>query len=531
MKNCLLNWVTILLVAIVCVGFASCGGGDDSPVSSTENPNDSGKGGDSGDGTGGGVPQDYTKMILGSWKCNTENGYTVITFKEDGLSEWKYMFDDEVTRWTWSYEIDSKYLSFDEDGEKAQYNYTLTANSLSFDGDEYVKTEEYTDEEDPSGNSSDYTGDVYDNRGAVAKQFRGRGTETEPYVISDATELRKLADDVESGKTYHNSYFRMTADIVINFNVINSNGDLNGNGANFEQWKPIGKGLTPFCGTFDGNGHSISGIYIKKEHRDSLGLFGFSNGTIQNVTLKDSYIVGYNSCGGIVGYAGSKVGKYDAYSAQIYDCTNYATVYNTCSSTSTGHVGGITGYLYTGTIKRCSNYGKIASYSYGGGIVGYSKGNVHSSINKGNIIGLKNEKNVGHVGGITGYSNSGLRNCANYGYISGNSYVGGIVGQLANGVLYCVNIGNTKSETNKAGAIVFKITARNAAIRNCYYLNTSGNAPQKEYNALTIENCISMTSSEMKSQSFLDKLNASVSTGYSYWKFGSDGYPVLEWVN
>ena len=160
---------------------------------------------------------------------------------------------------------------------------------MTFDGDEYFKIDNYVDEDDPSEEMKQ-SDNQFDNRGAVAKQFRGSGTKSDPYIISDVTELRKLADDVESGKTYRDEYFKMTADIIINKNVISSDGSLIGNVATLEQWKPIGKGLVPFCGTFDGNGHTISGLFIKKENRDSLGLFGYFAGTLKNLTIRDSYV-------------------------------------------------------------------------------------------------------------------------------------------------------------------------------------------------------------------------------------------------
>ena len=528
--------LALMLTTAVTTVFTNCGGGDDAPAPKQIDNNNSNSGSDDNNNGGGDTNTgDVKQLILGSWKCtHNSTDYTVISFNQDGTSKWVYRCEDDIDRWILPYEITSSQLIFTEEGKKIQYTYSLSGNRLIFDSDEYLKIENYVDEDDPDNNSGDTqtTPDTdYANRGAVAKQFRGSGSSSDPYIISDATELRKLADDVESGKTYRDEYFKMTADVIINRNVLNANGDLNGSGASFEQWKPIGKGSTPFCGTFDGNGHTISGIYINKEQRDSLGLFGFSNGVIQNLSLKDSYIIGYSCCGGIVGYAGSKMGKYDAYSAQIYDCFNYATVRNSCSSPTTGYVGGITGYFYVGTIKRCANYGTINSYYYGGGISGYSKGTIHSSVNKGSVSGLKNKNNVGHVGGITGYSNSGLRNCINFGVISGNRKVGGIVGQLSNGVLYCVNIGTTQSDAGESGAIVYNISARYATIKNCYYLDISGNAPTKSYQSLTIENCISMTSKQMKDQSFLDELNKNASSPYSQWKFGKDGYPILEWIN
>ena len=90
---------------------------------------------------------------------------------------------------------------------------------------------------------------------------------------------------------YSKQYFKMTANIIINRNVLNSNGTPNSNTSSFEQWTPIGNSTyNTFCGVFDGNGYSISGIYAYGNDDQSTGLFGYLAGEVKNLSIDDSYI-------------------------------------------------------------------------------------------------------------------------------------------------------------------------------------------------------------------------------------------------
>lgn len=127
----------------------------------------------------------------------------------------------------------------------------------------------------------------------------GDGTAKNPYMIANAAQLRKLAKDLESGMTYREEYFKLKNDIVINKKVLTEKGKLVANHSDLEQWKPIDK----FYGTFDGDGHSISGIYINNE-QSLQGLFGSLYGEVSNLSLIDSYICGEDYIGGIAASAG-----------------------------------------------------------------------------------------------------------------------------------------------------------------------------------------------------------------------------------
>lgn len=542
--------LALMLTTAVTTVFTNCGGGDDAPAPKQIDNNNSNSGSDDNNNGGGDTNTgDVKQLILGSWKCtHNSTDYTVISFNQDGTSKWVYRCEDDIDRWTLPYEITSSQLIFTEEGKKIQYTYSLSGNRLIFDSDEYLKIENYVDEDDPDNNSGDTqtTADTdYANRGAVAKQFRGSGSSSDPYIISDATELRKLADDVESGKTYRDEYFKMTADVIINRNVLNANGDLNGSGASFEQWKPIGKGSTPFCGTFDGNGHTISGIYINKEQRDSLGLFGYLAGKISNLTINDSYIKGRGALGAFAAVA-AQVKYTKSYNPEIEKCINYATLQgNTNPVTSKAkynNTGGIVGRLFGGNITMCINYGKISNLAHVGGIVGYIL-RPSPAVKISNCANIAKEiVGVSCVGGICGsasasaVSNIIIVNCINLSPILGEGNVGGLVGTTYSGTLSnLVNIGSITHTKNTYGAISAShrgTSSYKGVSKNLYFLETTADQGFRTVNSsVTLSNMQSMTSKQMKDQSFLDELNKNASSTYSQWKFGKDGYPILEWIN
>ncbi|MCR4800585.1 MAG: bacterial Ig-like domain-containing protein [Bacteroidales bacterium] len=232
------------------------------------------------------------------------------------------------------------------------------------------------------------------------------------YAISNASELYGFAHEVNIGSTDINGV--LVADIVVNEDVLTGAGELNGDGSNFRSWTPIGTSSKNYQGIFDGNGHTISGLYFNNtananypDGGNYVGLFGYAiGGTIKNVGLVDSYIKGDNFVGGICGYYGTQT-----------NCYNMGTV-----SGSSNYVGGICGFY--GTLTNCYNTGIISGgNNYVGGICGYG-GTQTNCYNTGTISGSSS-----CVGGICGEDGT-LTNCYNTGTIlGGNYYVGGICGR------------------------------------------------------------------------------------------------------
>ena len=265
----------------------------------------------------------------------------------------------------------------------------------------------------------------------------GNGTETDPYQISTADGLKWFRDKVNNAKAKEETKICavLTADI-----------DLNN-----EPWTPIGIGEDtrtedlPYSGTFDGNGHTISGLNVNYGDKNG-GLFCYvKSATIKNLTVAGS--VTYSSGDGIA--YGGIVGCAD--SSTIENCTNRCTV------TGNWDAGGIVGRSVDSDIIGCANFGNISSPFRSGGICGIVTGQVDAY---GIDATIRDCYNVGMVsgqyaGGITGQSDSGnidilIANCYNVGSLHGNDATGEIIGDLSN--------------------------PRCTTIDNCYYLPTGNPA-------------------------------------------------------
>lgn len=375
--------------------------------------------------------------------------------------------------------------------------------------------------------------------GSSASGFAsGSGTQEDPYIITTAEQLAYLSDKVNAGETYEQSYFRLDSDIVLN--------DFNAKywTMNATPWKPIGFYLktnqgdeyTSFSGRFDGNGHTISGLYIE-DSGNGMGLFGSvtSDALVENLTISDSYISGTTYVGSIVGttFVGSD-GQSTLLGCTIQNCTSRAVV------RGNAYVGGVIGYsgtdavqncvnysniqggtavggvvggaYYSTTVKQCGNYGLVegvnntggvvgsAAYNstieyntnagtvygdtYTGGVLGYiTTAEIHCCYNTGNVLG------VDYVGGVVGQSqNANVLNSYNAGQASGVNYVGGVIGvnysyytsqeNAVSLVQYCYNVGTLSgSGKNLAGICGLNQSiyfSSTVSVKDCYWLKTCG---------------------------------------------------------
>ena len=117
------------------------------------------------------------------------------------------------------------------------------------------------------------------------------------YQIGTAAELYGFAQLVNS-KTEPNAKAVLTANIVVNTGVLKADGTLNT--GTFTSWTPIGNYSNKYTGKFDGQGHTISGLY-NNTGTSYVGLFGRigSGGEIKNVGVIDSYFNGSWNVGGV----------------------------------------------------------------------------------------------------------------------------------------------------------------------------------------------------------------------------------------
>ncbi|MBO5788905.1 MAG: hypothetical protein J6R42_03050 [Clostridia bacterium] len=273
---------------------------------------------------------------------------------------------------------------------------------------------------------------------------------------------------------YYNANYSLKADLSLN--------DL----TNFADWKktapqnewtPIGHINTRyFAGKFDGNGHTIHGIYISSTdiQESYLGLFGYVyGGELKSITLDHGYILARLFAGGFAAYVKSSnlTGLYNK------GCTVYLQKgfykHDTVPAS-----GGIAGYATGSTIIRdcrmdaptdahngSNTSGSGALDVSDGGIVGKAAGAQNEFIyiincqNYGTVNGSNNhDYRVTQVGGIVGNASyTQVSGCYNEGDViaasSGNSTSGGIVGKLDKSIVTgCINAGNISIVKGNKGA-------------------------------------------------------------------------------
>lgn len=311
-------------------------------------------------------------------------------------------------------------------------------------------------------NNGTITGGVFNNTvsgsgtitgGTFNTPMTGSGTKNDPYQISTADQLKLFRDIVNGagGQTQNRGAYA----------VLTTNIDLNN-----EPWTPIGNytegNQIYYEGTFDGGGHTISGLNVTGEFVYA-GLFGtVKDGTIKSLTVAGKVSPSNPQCivGGIVGYASNAV---------IKNCSNHCSV--------TGHtadiVGGIAGFnVDDAKIIDCYNVGTICSAEFvevGGGIVGHNAGTISNCYNVG-TVSIPNSTSVGE---IVGNNYGTVENCY---YLAGTNL--NAVGQNnSNG-----NITKTESKTaaNFANGTVLNLLINGRAdsehpwYETCIYLEAAG---------------------------------------------------------
>ena len=229
----------------------------------------------------------------------------------------------------------------------------------------------------------------------------------------------------------------------------------------WREWIPIAADYGRYKGTFDGQGHTISGLYFNDSSAECIGIVGDLDrgGVIQNVGLENSYFHVYQYTAGICGYN----------SGTIRNCYNAGTVIGEFIL-----IGGIVGAFNVGTVSNCYNTGNITGESDVGGVCGnnMSSNTIENCYNTGNITGDMD------LGGICGSNtaNAIIKNCYNTGDVTGtDEEIGGIIGRNASKfVENCYNTGtvtSTGENTDTVGAVCGWDKYKD--VKNCYYLADS----------------------------------------------------------
>lgn len=240
-------------------------------------------------------------------------------------------------------------------------------------------------------------------------------------------------------------------------------------------WTPVGSTATYvgdfFAGTFDGCGHTISGLNVQGS-KVNQGLFA----AINKATIRNLNVSGTVSCG------------------------------------TKNYVGGIVGKVQAGTIENCSFSGSVTG-GYTGGIAGGLNSNnvtISGCVNAADVTGTT-------AGGILGYwkTTAAIQNCYNTGSVTGSAKAGGIVGQLNKGTIEnCYSIGDIGGKASQKGGI---FAFSSATVKNCYYT-----LPETEVLGGTAAAAAHITSPE----GLADKLGNAFKEDTAG---ANNGYPILVW--
>ena len=336
---------------------------------------------------------------------------------------------------------------------------------------------------------------------------------TSALTVDNLTDLQNLRTGVNSGAPFtykgtavpaggKGTTFKVTTDIT----MPSSN------------WTPIGTETNPFMGTFDGDGHALSGL--KQSDVQYAGLFFYVyEGTITNLKLTNISVGSRRHLGGLctylqkgtisncrvtgsityttdhsdgsMKYRGGLVGIMSG-NATVIGCYNEAIIKTTVGTT----VGGIVGRAMSNStcvIERCTNAGTISQSPIQAGISGQG-GKIRQCVNYGNITGIPRTTRIAGIvaegGVVEGCVNSG---CISVPQLAGTAYVSGIAsGNNTCSVSYSYNvgeiIGNNASQTcgigptgssgscnrcynagKVTGSSAFPVTNSTSRATNCFY--------------------------------------------------------------
>ncbi len=232
----------------------------------------------------------------------------------------------------------------------------------------------------------------------------GSGSEADPWLIETVENLNCVR--YFCGEDHHDKYFKQIENINLDVKPYNEN----------EGWLPICYSYDhSFRGNYNGNGHTINGLYINRPEDDLQGLFGYAyEAYVSDLGLTNIDVNGQDFVGGLIGYS-----------------FNYTTVKNSYSSgnvSGRNRVGGLIGFnrRYSNIENSFSDTNISGKYRVGG-LVGAHRFNstIINSYATGSVFG--EEK----VGGLAGWvDNSSILNSYSTGYIDSEfvENIGGLIG-------------------------------------------------------------------------------------------------------
>lgn len=330
----------------------------------------------------------------------------------------------------------------------------------------------------------------------------GTGAADDPYQVTAAQQLANIAYLVnETEETFAGKCFILKNDIVLNSGVLTA--VAGGTDGSLQQWTPIGRRANPddnahsFCGSFNGDGHTVSGLYIDNSSKgvDFLrytGLFGAVGigGLLHNIYICDAYIAETVCRAGILcGYAYTE-------GTAVTDCTvrdSKIKIFKTGAGGSSsaayqsGYIGGIAGAIGgNGEIAFCTTENVVIEHADGhnayiGGIAGAVAGSVGFCSTGGSIVigndGITDDTSKRYAGGICAQVGGLVTDClgAVDFTIQDNADVNasGICFASGSAVLRCVNRGSfalsspTAEETELNDVLASGICMGATAVSDC----------------------------------------------------------------
>ena len=354
----------------------------------------------------------------------------------------------------------------------------------------------------------------------ASQPSEGDGSSNSPYIITKAAELAWFRDQVNSGK------YRICAKIADNVEGIDLStvchaADASQN-LNELSWEPIGN--DSYQGTFDGNGKTITNLYINA-NQNGMVFFGYTlRSRIKNLTFGYANVTNTESNTGIlVGSAGGST-------------LQNIMISTTCNVNGGIHTGGIAGDL-DGNAYNCVNYATVQGQEDVGGLFGsYNRYSMTACANYGNVTATRK-----NVGGLVGFFDSGtIQDCANYGDVKGPNRVAGMAGYVSQGKIQNVFSYGSISATDDTQEIGMAFGYSNKGGTEgmvAYYSGAKLTVNSQEqtvkafgYSKLSEDNATGFTEAQLKSGVVAYQLQQNASSEAKWGQnLANDGdnYPVI----
>lgn len=349
---------------------------------------------------------------------------------------------------------------------------------------------------------------------------QGDGTAANPYQIATADDLKAFRDKVNGGAT--TACAILTADITLDKS---------------ETWTPIGSSSNKYNGTFDGQGHTISGLNVNETGSNEAGLFGDTaqsntSPVIKNLTIADSSFVTRGYAGGVAGYGG---GVFE-------NCHTEASVTVQGRKCAGGIIGSYKGTGITAELSmiQCSNRATVKEvggyWGYGGGLIGQAEHplKLENSFNAG-VVSSNPGSQTPMVGGLVGrvsYATT-LVNVYNVGdvSVSGGANVAGLVGNSVQAltITNAYQHGTVTAGSGSTGAAIVANTQSGATLKNVYKTSDLADYVTKGGTASVTGTATVKTEDELKELATL--LGGEFVNDLAGDAAVNNGFPVLRWQN